>query len=68
MSIKEELKGKMENLKGRAKQAAGAVSGDKETEAKGAAERVTGAAHEKIAEADTKLNKKAAEIDEDDED
>jgi uncharacterized protein YjbJ (UPF0337 family) len=44
---KDELHGKMENLKGRAKEAAGALTGDKEKQAEGLAERVQGAAREK---------------------
>ena len=40
----DELKGKLENLKGRAKEAYGSVSGDKKAQAGGLAERVEGAA------------------------
>jgi uncharacterized protein YjbJ (UPF0337 family) len=47
---KDELKGKLENLKGRAKEAIGSLSGDKETQAEGAAERIKGAGREKIGE------------------
>ena len=47
---KDELKGKFENLKGRAKEAAGSLSGDKKTQAEGLAERVKGAGREKIGE------------------
>ena len=47
---KDELKGKIENLKGRAKQAFGAASGDKSTEAEGAFERGKGAVQEKYGE------------------
>jgi len=45
---KDELAGKMENAKGRAKEAAGAVTGDKKMQGEGLAERVSGAAREKI--------------------
>jgi len=48
---KDELKGKLENLKGRAKQAVGAVSGDKSTEAEGLFDRGKGAVQEKYGEA-----------------
>jgi uncharacterized protein YjbJ (UPF0337 family) len=55
MSNNDDLKGKMENLKGRAKQAAGAVSGDKGLEAEGAAERIKGAAQEAAAKAKKRI-------------
>ena len=45
---KDELGGKAENLKGRVKEAAGAATGDKKAQAEGLAERVSGAAREKI--------------------
>lgn len=48
---KEKLAGKLENLKGRAKEAGGALTGDRRTEAEGLAERVKGAGREKIADA-----------------
>jgi uncharacterized protein YjbJ (UPF0337 family) len=64
MSNEDELKGKAENLKGRVKQAAGAVTGDKKLEAEGAVERVKGAAQEKVGEIEKKA-RKAAEEDED---
>jgi uncharacterized protein YjbJ (UPF0337 family) len=53
--LKREIKGKMDNLKGRVKQAFGAATGDKESEAKGAAERVSGATEEKVAEVERKI-------------
>ncbi len=52
----DELKGKGENLKGRVKQAAGSLIGNKKMEAEGAAERVKGAAHEKVGTAERKLD------------
>jgi uncharacterized protein YjbJ (UPF0337 family) len=48
---KDKLRGKLENLKGRAKAAAGAVTGNKKTEAEGHAERFGGAVREKVGEA-----------------
>jgi uncharacterized protein YjbJ (UPF0337 family) len=45
---KDELGGKAENLKGRAKEATGALTGNKQTEAEGLAERVEGTLREKI--------------------
>ncbi len=40
---KDQIKGKLDNLKGRVKEAHGTASGDKRTEAEGLAERVKGA-------------------------
>jgi uncharacterized protein YjbJ (UPF0337 family) len=54
MANDDEVKGKWDNLKGRAKQAAGAVSGDKKLEAEGATERVKGAAQKKVGEIERK--------------
>lgn len=54
---KDELKGKMENLKGRAKAAAGALTGNKKTEAEGHAERAGGALREKVGEAKDALKR-----------
>jgi uncharacterized protein YjbJ (UPF0337 family) len=50
-----EGKGKLDNLKGRMKQAVGAALGNKKMEAEGAAERAKGAAQEKVGEAERKL-------------
>jgi uncharacterized protein YjbJ (UPF0337 family) len=67
-----EIKGKAENLKGRVKQAAGSLTGDKELEAEGAVDRVKGAAREKVGEAKRKLDEvkddDTEELDENDED
>jgi uncharacterized protein YjbJ (UPF0337 family) len=68
MANRDEVKGKLDNLKGRAKQAAGSLSGDKELEAEGAAERIKGAAQEKIGEIKHKAAEKIEEDDESDED
>ena len=59
--LKREIKGKVDNLKGRMKEAFGALSGNKESEAKGAAERVSGAAEEKVAEVERKIRKSPEE-------
>lgn len=48
---KDEIKGKLDNLKGRVKEALGAASGDKRTQAEGFAERVKGAVQKKYGEA-----------------
>jgi uncharacterized protein YjbJ (UPF0337 family) len=66
-----QVKGKIENLKGRAKQAVGAMTGDKELEAKGAAERVKGAGQEAVGKVQRKVEDAAddaranANVDED---
>jgi uncharacterized protein YjbJ (UPF0337 family) len=52
-----EAKGKVENLKGRAKQAAGAVTGNKSLEAEGLGERVKGAVKEKIGQVEREAHK-----------
>ncbi len=48
--LKEQASGKGQNIKGRVKEAFGAVTGNKRTEAEGVADRVAGAAREKVAE------------------
>lgn len=45
---KDQMMGKLDNLKGRVKEALGAASGDKRTEAGGVAERVKGAVQKKV--------------------
>ena len=47
---KDEFKGKVDNMKGRVKEAAGSLTGNKEKQAEGLAERVGGAAREKVGE------------------
>lgn len=47
---KDQIKGKAENIKGRVKQAVGAITGDKHREADGLIDRVEGATREKVAE------------------
>jgi uncharacterized protein YjbJ (UPF0337 family) len=46
----DELKGKVENAKGRVKEAAGAITGNKKTQAEGMGERFKGAVREKVGE------------------
>ena len=48
--LKQQVNGKGQNIKGRVKEAVGAITGDKKTEAEGIADRVAGAAREKVAE------------------
>lgn len=48
---KDQMKGKLDNLKGRVKEAIGAAGGDKRTEAEGFTERVKGAVQKKYGDA-----------------
>lgn len=48
--FKDQASGKGQNLKGRVEDAAGAVTGNKQTQAEGKADRIAGAAREKVAE------------------
>jgi uncharacterized protein YjbJ (UPF0337 family) len=50
-----ELQGKTENVKGRVKEAVGALTGNKDLESEGADERAQGAAREQIGKASRKL-------------
>jgi uncharacterized protein YjbJ (UPF0337 family) len=59
----DELKGKMENLKGRARQALGTLTGNKKEEAEGIADRVEGAAREKVGEVKDAADKKRHQYD-----
>jgi uncharacterized protein YjbJ (UPF0337 family) len=63
--MSDESKGKLENLKGRVKQAAGAITGDKSLEAEGAVDRAKGAAQEKVGEAKRKLDDANRKVDDD---
>jgi uncharacterized protein YjbJ (UPF0337 family) len=65
--LKREIKGKMDNLKGRVKEAVGALSGNKEKQAEGTVERVAGAAQEKVAEAERKFDRSRDQEEADDE-
>jgi uncharacterized protein YjbJ (UPF0337 family) len=66
--MSDEMKGKLENMKGRVKQAAGSLSGDKKLEAEGAVDRVSGAAKEKVEEIKRKLDEKRNKANDEDED
>jgi uncharacterized protein YjbJ (UPF0337 family) len=48
---KDQVKGKAENLKGRVKEAVGALTGNKHRQADGLIDRVEGAAREKVGQA-----------------
>ena len=59
---KDELSGKVDNLTGRGKEAVGAVTGDKETQAEGFGQRVKGAVQEKIGQAKEKIEEAKEKI------
>jgi uncharacterized protein YjbJ (UPF0337 family) len=52
---RDELEGKKENLKGRIKEAAGVLTGNKDLEAEGSDERAGGAVLEELAQARRKV-------------
>lgn len=62
--LKEQASGKGQNIKGRVKEAFGAVTGNKQTEAEGMGERIAGAAREKVAEVKRDLSKPERRTDE----
>lgn len=55
--MKQEAQGKLTNLKGRIKEAAGVVSGNRKLEDEGAQERTEGAVQESIGTARRKIGK-----------
>jgi uncharacterized protein YjbJ (UPF0337 family) len=55
---KDEIKGKIENIKGRVKEAAGSLTGDKEKQAEGTVERIKGAVREKVGQAKEEVSRK----------
>ncbi len=61
----DEMKGKAKNLKGRIKQGVGAVTGNKKLEREGMAERIGGAAEEKIDEVRRKAGEAMEDLGED---
>jgi len=54
---KDDMKGKMENMKGRVKEAVGSLTGDKKVQAEGTAERAKGAVREKFGQAKEEIEK-----------
>lgn len=54
---KDQLKGKVEKVKGRVKDAAGALSGDKKTQVEGMVERVKGTVREGLGNAREAIEK-----------
>jgi uncharacterized protein YjbJ (UPF0337 family) len=61
---KDQMKGKLENLKGRVKEALGAASGDKSTQAGGLGERIKGAVQKKCGDAKEAISRHDAQGDE----
>jgi uncharacterized protein YjbJ (UPF0337 family) len=57
----DQLKGKAENIKGRAKDAAGSISGDKRTQGEGFVDRAKGAVREKVGDAKEAIERKRSE-------
>jgi uncharacterized protein YjbJ (UPF0337 family) len=58
MANRDEAEGKLDNLKGRVKQAAGSLTGNKKLEAEGVADRAKGAAQEKVGQAERKVSER----------
>jgi uncharacterized protein YjbJ (UPF0337 family) len=52
---RDELQGKKENVKGRVKEAVGAVTGNRDLESEGASERAAGAVQEQVGKASRKV-------------
>ena len=65
---KDQVRGKVENLKGRAKEAAGALTGNKETQAEGTVERIKGAVREKVGQIKSDTARKIDSFSNDEED
>jgi len=49
--MRDKIKGRAQNLRGRVKEASGALTGNKRRQAEGAAERIKGAVREDVGEA-----------------
>jgi uncharacterized protein YjbJ (UPF0337 family) len=62
---KDELKGKIENLKGRVKEAAGALTGNKGEQGEGLIDRVRGAVREKLGKAKHETSRDVSRSDDD---
>jgi uncharacterized protein YjbJ (UPF0337 family) len=62
---KDEVKGKGENLKGRAKEAYGALTGDKRKQADGLFDRVRGALREKVGKTKREASRDVSQTDDD---
>jgi uncharacterized protein YjbJ (UPF0337 family) len=64
---KDELKGKAENLKGRVKDAAGSLLGDKRKQGEGMLDRMRGAVREKFGKAKGQVSRDVSRTENDDE-
>ena len=62
---KDQMKGKLDNLKGRVKEALGAASGDKQTQGEGFVERVKGAVQKKYGDAKEAISRHDRQSDDD---
>jgi uncharacterized protein YjbJ (UPF0337 family) len=60
--MKQEAQGKLTNLKGRVKEAAGVLSGNKELESEGSRERASGALQESLGTARRKVGRLIADV------
>ena len=58
---KDQLKGKVDNIKGRVKDAAGSLTGDKEQQAEGMVDRAKGAAREAYGDVKERLDRDTPE-------
>ena len=54
---RDQIHGKAQNLKGRAKEAAGAITGNKERQGEGLVDRVAGAIREKVGQAQSRMDR-----------
>ena len=64
---KDELKGKAENFKGRVKDAAGSLFGDKRKQAEGVFDRMRGAVRDKLGKAKGQVSRDVSREEDDDE-
>ena len=65
MKNRDEVEGKKENLKGRIKEAAGTLTGDRDLESEGANERAGGAVQEGLGRARRKVGEAIEDLGED---
>lgn len=60
--MKQETRGKLTKLKGRVKEAAGIITGDRKLESKGAQERTAGAVQESVGKARRKAGELVSDV------
>lgn len=63
MKQQQEVRGKINNLKGRVKEAAGIITGDSKLEQEGLAQRAGGAVQEKVGKARRKVDELLDKVD-----